>query len=265
MRIEQRLKVSVVLIPNVHLETPNYTVTRLRHDELNQMEPLPASYRMMDQPTEAEKPAVPGVEAKARPRPQAAVQGITPGAARAGPGGAGTARKPSILQKIFGWLTRKPEEKPEPVKTKPREQRRPPREGARPSPAAATSSAAVARSRAAGATRATPRGLHSSQGVSAANAANVLSSAVSTETRQQAARPEAVTQARRARASGERRGERREARRSAASGKSGPDRGERQERAERQNATQRSAGTPRCGTPERSGTSGSPAWRGWSG
>ena len=42
--IEQRLKVSVVLIPNIHLETPNYTLTRLRHDELNQMEPLPASY-----------------------------------------------------------------------------------------------------------------------------------------------------------------------------------------------------------------------------
>ncbi|MBM3396119.1 MAG: Rne/Rng family ribonuclease, partial [Betaproteobacteria bacterium] len=32
--IEQRLKVAVVLIPNIHLETPNYNITRLRHDEL---------------------------------------------------------------------------------------------------------------------------------------------------------------------------------------------------------------------------------------
>src|SRR5438034_2808631 len=33
--LEARLKVNVMLIPNVHLETPNYTVTRLRHDDLN--------------------------------------------------------------------------------------------------------------------------------------------------------------------------------------------------------------------------------------
>ena len=129
--IEQRLKVGVVLIPNVHLETPNYALTRLRHDELNQMEPLPASYRMMDQPTEAEKPAVPGADAKAPARPQAAVQGITPEQPAPVPVEPALPVKPSILQKIFGWLTRKPEEKPEPVKTKPREQRRPPREGAR--------------------------------------------------------------------------------------------------------------------------------------
>jgi len=74
--IEQRLKVNVVLIPNMHLETPNYTVTRLRHDELNQMEPLPASYRMVEQPTESQDTPE---AAEAKPvRPQAAVQGITP-------------------------------------------------------------------------------------------------------------------------------------------------------------------------------------------
>src|SRR5262245_42451406 len=123
--IEQRLKVGVVLIPNVHLETPNYAVTRLRHDELNQMEPLPASYKLMEQPTEAEKPAVPGTEGKVAPRPQAAVQGITPEQPAPVPVQAQEAPKPSILQKIFGWLTRAPEGKPEPVKTRPREQRRP--------------------------------------------------------------------------------------------------------------------------------------------
>jgi ribonuclease E len=125
--IEQRLKVNVILIPNINLETPNYTLTRLRHDELNQMEPLPSSYRMVEQPAEAEKAAVPGAEPKLA-KPQAAVQGITPGQPAPVPVAPVAAPKPSILQKIFGWLTRKPEEQPTPVRTKPRETRRPQRD-----------------------------------------------------------------------------------------------------------------------------------------
>jgi len=126
--IEQRLKVNVVLIPNMHLETPNYTVNRLRHDELNQMEPLPASYRMVEHPAETQEE--PAAEAKPA-RPQAAVQGITPeqpAPMPEAPVSQAAAARPSILQKIFGWLTRKPEETVEPVKAKPREQRRPQRE-----------------------------------------------------------------------------------------------------------------------------------------
>ncbi|HTS51995.1 MAG TPA: Rne/Rng family ribonuclease, partial [Burkholderiales bacterium] len=128
--IESRMKVNVVLVPNIHLETPNYTLTRLRHDELNQMEPLPASYQLMEQPAEAEKPALPSTEPKPQ-RPQAAVQGITPGQPAPTPVEPAVASKPSILQKIFGWLTRKPEAPPEPVKVKPREARRPQHEGLR--------------------------------------------------------------------------------------------------------------------------------------
>src|SRR5205823_6326710 len=45
--MESRLKVNIILIPNIHLETPNYQITRLRHDELNAAEPLPASYKMV--------------------------------------------------------------------------------------------------------------------------------------------------------------------------------------------------------------------------
>ena len=83
------------------------------------MEPLPASYQLVEQPAETEKPGLPSGEVKP-PRPQAAVQGITPEQpapipARIEP------PKPTILQKIVGWLTRKPEG-PEPVgKVKPRE------------------------------------------------------------------------------------------------------------------------------------------------
>lgn len=125
--IEQRLKVNVVLIPNMHLETPNYAVSRLRHDELNQMEPLPASYRMVEQPSEPREVEV----SEAKPaRPQAAVQGVTPEQPAPMPAAVSEspAVRPSILQKIFGWLTRKPEEIAEPVKAKPREPRRSQRE-----------------------------------------------------------------------------------------------------------------------------------------
>ena len=128
--IESRMKVNVVLVPNIHLETPNYTLTRLRHDELNQMEPLPASYQLVEQPAEAEKPGLPSAEPK-QARPQAAVQGITPEQPAPIPVQPVEAPQPSILQKIFGWLTRKPEAVPEPVKIKPREARRPQREGPR--------------------------------------------------------------------------------------------------------------------------------------
>ena len=41
LSIETRFKVNVLLVPNRHLETPNYTIERLRHDDLNQSEPLP--------------------------------------------------------------------------------------------------------------------------------------------------------------------------------------------------------------------------------
>jgi ribonuclease E len=120
--IETRLKVNVLLIPNVSLETPNYTVTRLRHDELNQNDIVLPSYKMADIPAEAVAPST-AIQKPEAQRPQAAVQGITPAqpapmvAPREEP-------KPSILEKIFGWLTRKPEPAPEPVKARPRDPQR---------------------------------------------------------------------------------------------------------------------------------------------
>src|SRR5215218_3029784 len=50
LSIETRFKVNVLLVPNRHLETPNYTVQRLRHDDLNQGEPLPPSFDMVERP-----------------------------------------------------------------------------------------------------------------------------------------------------------------------------------------------------------------------
>ena len=49
--IEARLKVNVVLIPNVHLETPNYSITRLRHDDVKLSE-IQTSYQMVEKPAQ---------------------------------------------------------------------------------------------------------------------------------------------------------------------------------------------------------------------
>jgi ribonuclease E len=127
-QMEQRMKVNFLLIPNIHLETPNYTVTRLRHDELNQQAAPQPSYRMVEVPPEtgeglpSQKPEL--------VRPQAAVQGITPtqpAPIREEP------KAPSILEKIFGWLTRSTEEPKQPARTRPRDQqpRRPGRDDKR--------------------------------------------------------------------------------------------------------------------------------------
>src|ERR1700751_996366 len=52
LSIETRFKVNVLLVPNRHLETPNYSVERLRHDDLNQSEPLALSFNLVQTPEE---------------------------------------------------------------------------------------------------------------------------------------------------------------------------------------------------------------------
>jgi ribonuclease E len=75
--LETRMKVSVVLIPNMYLETPNYTVQRLKHDELNSSEPLPTSYKMVERPEQID--AVEAIRQEANEvKQEAAVKGITP-------------------------------------------------------------------------------------------------------------------------------------------------------------------------------------------
>ena len=122
-QLETRHRVTVTLIPNTHLETPNYTITRLRHDELNNSDPLPPSYEMVKMPEESEK-SLPTGEPVA-PRQEAAVKGIlpperppvqpvpaSPTAVAPAPAitSAQPAAQPSIIGKIFGWFRQKPAE-----------------------------------------------------------------------------------------------------------------------------------------------------------
>src|SRR2546427_1948458 len=70
-KLEARLKVSVVLIPNKFLETPHYSIERLKHDDerLDQVKP---SYDRVSAPSE-EQPYSPARADEARVRRQEAV------------------------------------------------------------------------------------------------------------------------------------------------------------------------------------------------
>jgi ribonuclease E len=75
--MEVRFKVNVLLIPNIHLETPNYEVERLRSDS-EKLDLATPSYEMVNRPV-VEVAAAKGVELEAKPaRPEPIVKGITP-------------------------------------------------------------------------------------------------------------------------------------------------------------------------------------------
>ena len=77
-KIEQRMGVEVVLIPNIHLETPNYNIVRIKHDDVNE-DTNRASYKLVELPPETTH--IPTAEETAKAvRPVAAVKGITPAA-----------------------------------------------------------------------------------------------------------------------------------------------------------------------------------------
>ncbi len=97
--IESRFKTSIMLIPNIHMETPNYSVVRLRSDEISSEET--PSYRMVEKPAEiASEKTVP---AEGKPQRQmAAVRGITPG--QPAPMVAENKTSQSWFGKVKAWL-----------------------------------------------------------------------------------------------------------------------------------------------------------------
>jgi ribonuclease E len=98
-RIESRLKVPVTLIPNPHLETPNYSINRLRQDELGNEAQQP-SYTLVEKPEESRdtQETLKGVRA------QAAVKGITPVAPAPMKAEQVVAAKPGLLSQIGDWF-----------------------------------------------------------------------------------------------------------------------------------------------------------------
>jgi ribonuclease E len=78
-KLEARLRVSIVLIPNKFLETPHYKVERLRHDD-ERLESAKASFERAEAPpTEVTYgAAAQGEGERARPKQEAVVRGIVP-------------------------------------------------------------------------------------------------------------------------------------------------------------------------------------------
>src|SRR5256884_1284474 len=107
--IETRFKVNVLLVPNTYLETPNYKVQRLRHDDLNQGEPLPASFDMVERPEEEDIVKQRKEEAR-EPRQEAAVKGITPSHPAPVERVPVLPKQENWLNKVLGWFRHKPVE-----------------------------------------------------------------------------------------------------------------------------------------------------------
>ena len=107
-KLEARLKVTIVLIPNKFIETPSYTIERLRHDD-PRLEDTKASYAMADQPaSESPYQAKKEDQAAAKPRQEAVVKGITP--ATPAPQRETVAEaSPSFWSKLFAIFKSEPE------------------------------------------------------------------------------------------------------------------------------------------------------------
>ena len=129
--IELRHKVTILLIPNIHLETPAHTITRLRHDDLNNEDVREPSYRMVDTPIEEAAKLAKGKDESAKPRQEAVIKGISPEQPAPNLPEKATTIVPvasnleaGIFAKIFSWF-RSPANKPVEVAPAPEPSRKP--------------------------------------------------------------------------------------------------------------------------------------------
>ena len=127
-KIEARLKVNLILIPNRHLETPHHHIERLRHDD-PRLEDIKTSFDMVDAPSTDMSWAPKEQEVKAKP--EALVKGITPSqpapvssASAKKPAAAETESSPGFFKRLMGWLSggskeeKKVEETPKPTEAR---------------------------------------------------------------------------------------------------------------------------------------------------
>jgi ribonuclease E len=118
--VESRGNVDIILVPNPNIETPNYSIKRVRDDEVNLPENAGISYQMAEQaPVEIDfKTAA----EKKPPSPGPAVQTIVPAApAPVAPTAAAEVKvepsAPGLFARLFAWLgagKARPEPEPEP-------------------------------------------------------------------------------------------------------------------------------------------------------
>lgn len=115
--LEERLDVSVLLIPNVHLENPHYEITRVRLDEVE--EDAAPSYKRVSEPETDENDKPFGGDKVKAARPEPAVKGVH----HTQPAPTVAEKKPTTwwdtfkawLGRIFGGATAAEPEKTEPA------------------------------------------------------------------------------------------------------------------------------------------------------
>ena len=128
-KIETRLKVNLILIPNRHLETPHHHIERLRHDD-PRLEDIKTSFDLVDAPPTDMSWAPKEQEIKVKP--EALVKGITPAqpapvSSTPAPKATDTeVAKPGLIKRLLGWLSggSSTETKEEPKKPEGRERNR---------------------------------------------------------------------------------------------------------------------------------------------
>ena len=152
-KIELKQRINVLMVPNKTLETPNYKLERLKHDD-PRLDHIEASYKMADtiedptsvtrrsqEPTNKQTPVIKGVlpdapAPQAAPRPQAPPKAAAP--VRAAPI-TPAAAAPAAQQGFFSWVKSlfaapapaPTDSKPVAPKADERREGRPPREGSR--------------------------------------------------------------------------------------------------------------------------------------
>ncbi|MFM8795514.1 MAG: ribonuclease E/G, partial [Betaproteobacteria bacterium] len=124
-RIELKQRVNVLLIPNPHLQTPNYRLERLRHDD-PRLESFRASYTMIEEPSDEvevtrrekakakQEPVIKGViRDEPAPTPVAATAAAAPAPASAAAAASkpaaprpARATEPAASGGFFSWLKR---------------------------------------------------------------------------------------------------------------------------------------------------------------
>ncbi|TCS34358.1 RNAse E [Paucimonas lemoignei] len=126
LKIETRHRVTVILIPNKHLETPHYRMERIKHDD-PRLEDMQASYTLAEEAETDLGFSKRQKDEAAKPRQEAVVKGITPAqpapiierkaAEEAAPAAAPAilSGEPGFLSKLFGFFFKKPEPAPAPV------------------------------------------------------------------------------------------------------------------------------------------------------
>ena len=118
-KIELKQRVTVLLVPNKHLDTPNYKLERLRHDD-PRLENLQASYTMIEEPTDEvgitrrgdsdkgrskQEPVIKGIlPEQPAPMPTAPAPKAEPAARTASAAAAPVAAAPAAGGGFFGWI-----------------------------------------------------------------------------------------------------------------------------------------------------------------